>query len=75
MEPGSGSGLLAGYPKLAKVVNCLNSFLEQKHPTVFGPDASHPVLPLKRSKVVHDALWGTVRFSWREMALIDSPVM
>lgn len=75
MEIASGAGLLAGYPKLARVVDHLNRFLEEKHPTVFGPDASHPVLPLKRSKVVHDPLWGTVRFSWREMALIDSPIM
>lgn len=38
-------------------------------------DASHPVLPVKRSEVIHDNLWGTSRFSWRELVLIDSPII
>lgn len=67
--------LLAGYPKLARVVDHLDQYLKRRHPSFFGESATHPVLPTKRSKVVHDALWGTVRFSWREMALIDSPII
>jgi HD superfamily phosphohydrolase len=75
MGAAPGAGFLAGYPSLATVVEQLNTYLVEKHPTVFGLTASHPVLSSKRSKVIHDSLWGTVRFSWREMALIDSPIM
>lgn len=75
MGAAPGAAFLAGYPNLARVVEHLNQYLVEKHPTVFGGAASHPVLPSKRSKVIHDSLWGTVRFSWREMALIDSPIM
>jgi HD superfamily phosphohydrolase len=73
MEP--DDSFLSGYPALANVVNRLDSYLQVRHPTVFGPNPNHPFLPLKRSKVIHDNLWGTVRFSWRELALIDSPLM
>lgn len=75
MESAAVSSFLASSPQLAKVVDLLNQYLEQKHAGIFGNEALHPVLPLRRSKVIHDALWGTVRFSWREMALIDSPIL
>ena len=64
-----------GYPKLAAIASQLNIFLENEHPDIFGGNPRHPVLPAKRSKVIHDNLWGTVRFSWRELALIDLPIM
>ena len=66
---------LNGYPALAAIVHQLNNYLEEKHPKTFGLAPTHPVLPVKRSKVIHDNLWGTVRFSWRELVLIDSPLM
>ena len=34
----------------------------------------HPFWPLKKSKVIHDSLWGTNGFNWRELAIIDSPI-
>jgi uncharacterized protein len=71
----SQKSLLSGYPALSKVVRQLDKFLEERHPTTFGPRAVHPVLHAKRSKVIHDNLWGTVKFSWRELVLIDSPLM
>jgi uncharacterized protein len=67
--------LLSDYPALSEVVTSLNKYLERKHPNVFGLRACHPRLPVKRSKVIHDNLWGTAKFSWRELALIDSPLM
>ena len=67
--------LLRGYPRLAGIVTQLNQFLIQNHPNTFGSRQSHPVLRAKRSKVIHDNLWGTVRFTWRELALIDSPII
>jgi HD superfamily phosphohydrolase len=66
---------LRGYPRLAGIVVQLNEFLIQNHPQTFGNGEIHPILPAKRSKVIHDNLWGTVRFTWRELALIDSPIM
>jgi hypothetical protein len=68
MEAATVSDFLSGYPRLAEIVDHLNRYLEEKHPSCFAPGALHPVLHSKRSKVIHDALWGTVRFSWREMA-------
>lgn len=67
--------MLEGYPVLAKIVHDLDGLLETEHPSFFGPRASHPYSPLKPYKVIHDHLWGTNRFTWREMALLDSPVM
>ena len=75
MKSDSASEFFDGYPGLTRVVDELNQYLGKKHPTIFGSSPSHPYLPAKKSKVIHDNLWGTVRFSWREMALIDSPIM
>lgn len=52
----------------------LDGYLKERHPTFFGSGALHPVLPVKRSKILHDNLWGTNRFYWRELVLIDSPI-
>jgi uncharacterized protein len=71
----SGIGFLTEYPALNNVVVSLNRYLEDRHSSFFGSESTHPFLPNKRSKVIHDNLWGTVRFSWRELALIDSPLM
>lgn len=67
--------LLAGRPALSHLVEKIDEFLVTRHPSFFGPAAVHPVLPVKRQKVVHDNLWGTNRFSWWEMALIDAPII
>jgi len=67
--------LLRAYPRLAAIVEQLNEFLIKNHPHIFGSAATHPILRAKRSKVIHDNLWGTVRFTWRELALVDSPII
>ena len=71
----SVASFLNGYPRLSSIVDQLNQFLTQNHPETFGDKQTHPCLPAKRSKVIHDHLWGTVRFTWRELALIDSPIL
>jgi len=67
--------MLEDFPTLSLITNSLNNHLRDSHPNFFGPDAKHPFAPLKPYKVVHDHLWGTNRFSWRELVLIDSPVL
>lgn len=67
--------MLENYPSLASVARLIDEHLQAAHPSYFGASATHPVLPLKRSKILHDNLWGTNRFSWRELALIDSPIL
>ena len=67
--------MLESYPALKSVVETLDEYLQTAHPSYFGPEPIHPVLPLKRAKVLHDNLWGTNAFSWRELALIDSPII
>jgi len=67
--------LAKNYPKLAEVTGALEELLKREYPSYFGPAATHPFFPLKRSKVIHDSLWGTNAFTWREMALIDSPIL
>src|SRR2546428_11218700 len=69
------SPIAGGYPAIESLISRLDEYLKREHPTFFGPSAIHPVLPLKRSKVIHDNLWGTNRFSWRELVLIDSPLL
>jgi HD superfamily phosphohydrolase len=66
---------LDGYPSLAAIVSQLDLFLTKNHPETFGGEPIHPFLQSRRRKVIHDSLWGTVRFTWRELALLDSPIM
>jgi HD superfamily phosphohydrolase len=66
--------LAAQYPRLEEVTQAINGFLAAKYPEYFGPDPKHPNLPLRPSKVIHDNLWGTNVFDWRELAVIDSPI-
>lgn len=70
-----GATFLSGHPALARIIHLLNSHLAEAHPNIFGPKPIHPSLAVKRSKVIHDNLWGTARFSWRELVLINSPLM
>jgi HD superfamily phosphohydrolase len=67
--------MLKNCPNLTHLVSILDAYLGRAHPEFFGPDAVRPFSPLKPYKVVHDPLWGTNRFSWRELALIDSPIL
>src|SRR5499427_9013630 len=67
--------MLEKYPNLNKVVETLDGYLSVTYPEYFGQNPTHPVAKLKRFKVMHDNLWGTNRFSWRELALIDSPLL
>ena len=60
---------------LAKVTALLDQHLKTKHPTFFGSQAKHPVAELKPFKDIHDPIWGTNRFSWRELVIIDSPII
>jgi len=60
---------------LARVTVLLDEHLKTKHPAFFGGKATHPVSDLKPFKDIHDPIWGTNRFSWRELAVIDSPVI
>ena len=67
--------MLRGCPHLSHLITFLDSCLQKHHPLFFGPTASHPFLKIKHSKIMHDNLWGTNRFSWRELAIIDSPIL
>jgi HD superfamily phosphohydrolase len=62
------------YPNLHLVTRVIDDHLRTTYPKFFGTDPLHPFLPLKHSKVIHDNLWGTNAFSWRELAIIDTPV-
>jgi len=67
--------MLEGYPALNRIIENLDEFLEAQHPSFFGKHATHPHSSLKAFKVIHDNLWGTNRFTWREMVVMDSPIM
>jgi HD superfamily phosphohydrolase len=62
------------FPKLENVTRIIDEFLSKEYPDFFGSSPLHPFSQLKRSKVIHDNLWGTNAFTWRELAIIDSPV-
>src|ERR1700730_10490656 len=62
------------YPKLAEVTRLINDFLAVEYPWYFGASPVHPCLDLRPSKVIHDNLWGTNAFNWRELAIIDTPI-
>ena len=59
---------------LAKVTSLIDEHLRTKHPVFFGSKASHPFLDLRPFKDIHDPIWGTNRFSWRELVIMDSPI-
>lgn len=65
---------LSSSPALSGLIESLDQFLASEYPVFFGPAPSHPFLYQKRSKVIHDNIWGTNPFSWRELAVIDTPV-
>lgn len=65
---------LTEYPALLEVVRLLDCYLKDRHPHFFGSNPIHPALPVKRSKILHDNLWGTNRYYWRELVIIDSPI-
>jgi uncharacterized protein len=67
--------MLEGYPTLTSTVALLDDYLRSKHQLFFGSKPTHPFLDLKPYKDIHDPIWGTNGFSWRELALIDTPVM
>ena len=62
------------YPNLSSIISYLDEYLQKTHPLCFGSNPAHPFLGLKRSKILHDNLWGTNRFTWHELAIIDSPI-
>ena len=66
---------LKRYPALSRIVAGLDRYLSRTHPEFFGSAALHPILPLKPHKVIHDSIWGTVKFTWIECLLIDSPIL
>jgi uncharacterized protein len=66
---------LDNYPKLLAVTEKLDSFLRRTHPLFFQKNAERPGSELKAKKVIHDSIWGTFDFSWRELALLDTPLL
>ena len=56
---------------IEELTEIINEYFEETY-NDFLPDAnnSHPILPPKPSKIIHDSLWGTNRFEWYEMAII-----
>jgi HD superfamily phosphohydrolase len=60
---------------LSRIIKVLDEYLTAAYPEFFGEKPEHPAAKLKRFKVIHDNLWGTNSFSWRELALIDSPIL
>lgn len=67
--------MLEGYKTLRRLVERFDAHLKARHPQFFGKTATHPVANLKSFKVIHDPIWGTNRFSWMELALIDTPLL
>jgi HD superfamily phosphohydrolase len=67
--------MLEGYPTLTLVTALLDEYLKSRHGLFFGDKAEHPFSELKPYKDIHDPIWGTNGFSWRELALIDTPIM
>ena len=49
---------LKDYPTLYRIAQGLDDYLCRTHAEFFGGAAVHPVLRLKRHKVIHDNLWG-----------------
>jgi len=68
-------GFLDNYPKLSGVGAEVDAFLRRKHPGFFAADSVRPYLELKPRKVIHDGVWGTFDFTWRELAILDTPLV
>ncbi len=66
--------MLEGFPTLKTVTLLLDDYLKSKHGLFFGSKARHPFSKLKPYKDIHDPIWGTNSFSWRELAVIDTPI-
>ncbi len=63
-------------PHVKELIQIVDEFFKEEYPDYReGVADSHPILPPKESKIIHDSVWGTNRFEWYELALIDSPVI
>ncbi|MCL5441755.1 MAG: HD domain-containing protein [Candidatus Thermoplasmatota archaeon] len=59
-----------------ELIGVINDYFLESYPDFTdGHSESHPILPPKNSKIIHDSLWGTNRFEWYEMSVIDSPIL
>lgn len=67
--------MLTNGSSLSRIVEILDDYLATIYPDHFAKEPKHPITQLKGSKVIHDNLWGTNTFSWRELAIIDSPIL
>lgn len=67
--------MLEGFPTLKSVTVLLDDYLKSKHELFFGAKATHPFSKLKPYKDIHDPIWGTNSFSWRELAIVDTPIL
>jgi hypothetical protein len=65
----------SSFPSLTQVTSVLDGYLRNAFPAFFGTSPKHPFQNLKPYKIIHDPLWGTNRYSWRELALIDTPIL
>src|SRR3954471_20864401 len=67
--------ILDNYPKLAALTRHLDESLRLRHPEFFGSTAKRPHFDLRSQKVIHDTIWGTFSFTWRELAILDTPLI
>ena len=66
---------LQAWSTLQGLVDQFDRYLDRTYPDFFGSTPKHPFTTIKPYKVIHDSLWGTNRFSWRELAIMDSPLL
>jgi HD superfamily phosphohydrolase len=68
--------ILDGNSAVKRITETVDEFFKENYSDfVRGSNLSHPILPPKQSKIIHDFIWGTNRFDWFEMAVIDSPIL
>jgi uncharacterized protein len=63
------------FSNLLEVMGDIDFLLGEVYPDFFGDSPEHPRLPVRRKKIIHDAVWGTHQFEWQELAAIDSPLL
>lgn len=66
---------LSKFVNLSHIIDLLDRHLISSYPRTFSHDRQvHPYLPLKKNKIIHDNLWGTNRFNWLELSIMDTPI-
>ena len=69
------NNIIQNSANIQHLVEIIDNYLSDTFPEYFSNHPTHPCLPLRHSKIIHDTLWGTSQYTFVELAILDSPIL